>query len=86
MSLSVVWIIIIALVFTGIQRKMLFNKQDANKGSIGEKIAFYSLLILGVGLNIALFNDWLLASPLYVLRMLFSPTAEAIARWGLVEM
>ncbi|MBD3919145.1 hypothetical protein H8B09_10295 [Paenibacillus sp. PR3] len=84
MPLSIVWIIIIAGIVIGIQRGMLFNKPNANKGSTGEKIAFYTLLVLGVGLNIALFKDWLMVSPLNVLRMMFGPAAEAIAQWGMV--
>ncbi|WP_317967236.1 hypothetical protein [Paenibacillus sp. CCS19] len=84
MSLQIIWILIIAAILLGLQWKILFNQRNANKGSVGEKIAFCTLLVLGVGLNIALFEDWLTASPLNVLRRLLGPAAEAIAQWGMV--
>lgn len=84
MSLPIIWIIVIAAILVGLQWKTLFNNQNANEGSVGEKIVFLTLLILGIGLNIALFKDWLTRSPLDVLRMLFGPAAQAIAHWGMV--
>ncbi|PWW00770.1 hypothetical protein DFQ01_112123 [Paenibacillus cellulosilyticus] len=84
MSLSIVWILIAAAILLGLQWGMIFNKANANKGSVGEKIAFFTLLFLGIGLNIALFKDWLTASPLIGIRDLLAPAAKSLAQWGLV--
>lgn len=84
MLLQIVWILIIAIIMVCLQWMTVFKKKNGNKGSVGERASFIVLLLMGVSLNIALFKDWLTGSPLFVLRLLFGPAAQALAQWGMV--
>jgi len=77
----IAWVSVTAIVICILQWLLLFRRSQS---TMGERVVFGVILLTATVLNILLLNDWLIQSPLVLLRTLFGPASQMLQQWGLV--